>query len=339
MILDLERFIADGQPAWTELERLLNRLEERAEERLTLEEAKRLHYLYRRAAADLAKVSTFAAEPRTREYLEALVARAYSEIHETRSTPLRFNPFRWFFGTFPRTFRAHRRAFYLSSALLLLGCAFGGYAVQQLSQEAKLILMPFPHLLVDPSERVAYEEEARADRLEGFRAAFSSQLMTHNTRVAITTMAFGITWGIGTVILLFYNGVILGAVVFDYVAAGESAFLVGWLLPHGAVEIPAILLGGQAGLIIAATLIGRGSTDGLKTRFRKAGPVLVTIIGGAAVLLIWAGIVEAFFSQYHEPTIPYWLKIAFGVVELTLLVSFLAFAGRRRNAVREVTHE
>ena len=32
----------------------------------------------------------------------------------------------------------------------------------------------------------------------------------------------------------------------DYILAGESVFLLGWLLPHGAIEIPAILLAGQA---------------------------------------------------------------------------------------------
>ena len=64
--------------------------------------------------------------------------------------------------------------------------------------------------------------------------------MTHNIKVSILTFAMGMTYGLGTIILLFYNGVILGAVAFDYILAGESIFLVGWLLPHGSIEIPAI---------------------------------------------------------------------------------------------------
>jgi len=63
-------------------------------------------------------------------------------------------------------------------------------------------------------------------------------------------------------------------------------------------------------------------------RLRAAGPDLVTLIAGVAVMLIWAGFVEAFLSQYHEPVLPYSVKIAFGVCELVLLVLYLARAGR-----------
>ena len=65
-------------------------------------------------------------------------------------------------------------------------------------------------------------------------------------------------WGVGTIVMLFYNGVILGAVTVDYIRAGQTKFLAGWLLPHGAVEIPSILIAGQAGLVLALALIGWG---------------------------------------------------------------------------------
>jgi uncharacterized membrane protein SpoIIM required for sporulation len=139
------------------------------------------------------------------------------------------------------------------------------------------------------------------------------------------------TWGVGTVLLLFSNGVMLGAVVADYLQAGQSAFLVGWLLPHGAIEIPSILLAGQAGLMLAGALLGRPGAHSVGRRFRAVVPDVVTLIGGVAVLLVWAGLVEAFFSQYHEPVIPYGIKIAFGLVELTLLILFLEFAGRQET--------
>ena len=58
-------------------------------------------------------------------------------------------------------------------------------------------------------------------------------------------------------------------------------------------------------------------------------PSLVTLISGVAVLLVWAAIVEAFISQYHEPVLPYGLKISFGCVELVLLTLFLVLSGRR----------
>ena len=141
--------------------------------------------------------------------------------------------------------------------------------------------------------------------------------------------------------MLFYNGVILGAVALDYVLAGETAFLLGWLLPHGVIEIPAIVLAGQAGLVLAGALIGWGRSISLKERLRNISGDLVTLIMGVAVMLIWAGIVEAFFSQYHEPVIPYEVKIGFGVLEFILLILFLAKSGRKakgKGAERKIYH-
>ena len=55
---------------------------------------------------------------------------------------------------------------------------------------------------------------------------------------------------------------------------------------------------------------------------------LVTLAGGVALMLVWAGLVEAFLSQYHRPVVPYSFKIGFGVAELILLVLFLGRSGR-----------
>src|SRR5205807_6499162 len=174
---------------------------------------------------------------------------------------------------------------------------------------------------------VAEEEAATEDRLSGRKSSFSTYLMTHNIKVSIFTLALGMSWGIGTIVMLFYNGIMIGAIAVDYVRAGQTKFLLGWLLPHGVIEIPAILIAGQAGLILALALIGWGRRISLQARLREVSRDLVTLIFGVGVLLVWAGFVEAFLSQYHEPIIPYWVKITFGAVELCLLALFLARSG------------
>jgi uncharacterized membrane protein SpoIIM required for sporulation len=274
----------------------------------------------------------FSAETEIRRYLESLVGHAYAEVHELREKPHRFSPLHWFFHVFPQTFRQHMRAFVLALLITAFGFAIGGIAVS-IDTEAKRIILPFSHLQMDPSKRVAYEEKAGAtkDRLKGKKATFSAFLMTHNTRVSLFTFAMGFSWGIGTILLLFYNGIILGAIALDFVHAGQSTFLLGWLLPHGAIEIPAILLAGQAGFILAGALIGWGRRISLKKRLRMVAPELVTLLYGLAVMLICAGIVEAFFSQYHEPVIPYGAKIIFGVLELIALILFLGFSGKSKE--------
>ena len=332
MIIDLQKFISEERPYWSELESELDRLEKRPELKLNLSSLERFHYLYQRTSGDLAKIKTFASEPNTRAFLESLVARAFGEIHETRKRPHRLAPLHWFFSTFPQTFRKHVRAFWICLAAMLVGSAFGGFVLLA-DPDVKDVLLPFAGLHGDPSERVAREENAKVDRLAGAKTSFSSNLMTHNTKVAIFTLALGLTWGIGTLVMLFYNGVILGVVALDYVMAGETTFLLGWLLPHGAIEIPAIILAGQSGLVLAGALIGWGKPISLKMRLRRISADLTTLIFGVAVMLIWAGIVEAFFSQYHEPVLPYEVKIGFGIIEIALLVLFLARSGRRNGAL------
>ncbi|MBV8639865.1 MAG: stage II sporulation protein M [Verrucomicrobia bacterium] len=326
MIVDLKKFIASERATWEELDEMLKRLENQTITHLTLDEIQRLHYLYERTGAGLIKISTFAAEPNLVRSLESLLIRAYAEMQDVPSSAT-WSPRRWLFRTFPQTFRKHFRFFLAALALTILGGLFGGGAVA-FDPDAKAAIAPFPHLLENPSQRVKEEESKPNQMLATAKGRFSATLMTNNTQVSILALALGVTWGIGTLILLFYNGVILGAVIFDYVRAGQSVFLMGWLLPHGVVEIPAILIAGQAGLLLGQALIGWNSKESVSQRLRSIAGSLVTLISGAALLLIWAGLVEAFLSQYHEPILPYQFKIAFGLIELLALLWFLIFAGR-----------
>ena len=331
MILNLDHFIKTEKPYWVELEGFLKLIEEEPRYKMDLKKAKRFHYLYQRIASGLSKVVTFASEKELALYLENLMSRSYAQIHQNAGVKERFRFFHWFLDTFPQTFRKHIGAFRLILLASLLGSIFGG-AVLHFDPSSKPILLgPFSHLYGSPSERVKREESESRDNMNGVKKTFAAELMTHNIKVALLSLALGMTWGIGTLILIFYNGVILGAVVFDYIADGQSTFLFGWLLPHGSIEIPAFLLAGQAGLILGKALIGKGKRLTLKERFREVLPDVVTLIGGVALMLVWAGVIESFLSQYHAPVLPYFVKITFGLLELGLLIIFLKFSGKKNE--------
>ena len=176
MIIDLQKFIRQEKPYWSELESVLDKLEKRPELKLSLSSLERFHYLYQRTSGGLAKIKTFASEPNTRAFLESMVARAFGEIHETRKRPHRFAPLNWFFSTFPQTFRKHVRAFWICLAAMLVGGAFGGF-VTLVDPATKAVLQPFAHLHGDPSDRVAREETANEDRLAGGKSSFSARSM------------------------------------------------------------------------------------------------------------------------------------------------------------------
>jgi uncharacterized membrane protein SpoIIM required for sporulation len=298
VILDLPRFLALERPSWTELERILETLEQQPDRALTIEEARRFHFLYQKVSSDLGRIATFASEPQLRGYLESLVARAYGEIHGTRERGRRTSVSRWFVVGFPQAFRRHWISFLLAVLTMLAGAGFGGFAIA-FDEEAKHAMVPaqFAHLLGDPAERVAREESERGKHMEGVEATFASTLMVNNIRVSILAMALGMMWGAGTLVAMFYNGVLLGVVAVDYIRAGQTVFLLGWLLPHGAIEIPSILFAGQAGFVLGRALIGRHDHVPLGDRLRAVGRDVATLIGGVAVLLVWAGLVESFLSQ------------------------------------------
>ena len=325
MIIDLPRFVSAERPSWSELEAVLRELEEDPARKMSLPEATRLHFLYQKVSSDLVRVRTFASEPELQEFLESLVARAYGEIHGASSRIKRWNPLRWFFIQFPVVFRRRSRAFAMSCLITIAGMLFGGFAVA-LDDEAKGALIPkqFSHLLGDPAKRVAAEEKVGGkDKMAGMRSSFAGMLMANNIRVSITCMALGMTWGLGTILVLFQNGLTLGLIMVDYIRAGQTVFLLGWLMPHGVIEIPCVLIAGQAGLVLAHAMIGRGSPLPMSARLRAVSGDLATLVGALAVMLVWAGIIESFLSQYHQPVIPYALKIGFGVTELIALVWLL----------------
>jgi uncharacterized membrane protein SpoIIM required for sporulation len=330
VILDLERFQAQAKPRWNKLESLLVTTEGRPDHRLNPMEAEQLQDLYAHTAADLNRVSHGALAPELRQYLDRLVARAYAELHyvpPTRSDL--WQPRRWLgiFTVFPETFRRQSRYFALAVLITVLGCALGGLAVRY-DPAAVDVLLPAEYLR-NPGERVHEEEQGKKHDAHSAQveAAFSAQLIKHNIEVAMLAAALGVTFGIGTALLLFENGLLLGAVAVRYTQQGFGLFMTAWLLPHGVLEIPSILIAGQAGFYLARILLRRREDRDVRKSMRE----WLVLIAGMAMMLVWAGLMEAFFSQHHAPVLPYQFKVAVGGAELALLTAYLLLIGRRKS--------
>ena len=328
MILNLERFQAAARPRWKSLESLLGALEGRPDGRLNPAEAQQLQELYSQAAADLNRVTHGALAPELRQYLERLVARGYTELYY--APPARselWQPRRWLriFKAFPESFRRQSRYFALAVLVTVLGCMLGGLAVRY-DPTAVDVLLPADYLR-NPGEHVHEEEQGHGPSPNSVQmeAAFSARLIRHNIEVALLAAALGVTFGIGTALLLFENGVLLGAVAVHYTQQGFGLFMTAWLLPHGVFEIPSILIAGQAGFYLARLLLHRREDRDLHQSMRE----WLVLVAGLAMMLVWAGIMEAFFSQHHAPVLPYVFKVAVAAAELVLLTIYLLLFGRR----------
>ncbi len=334
MILDLERFLAVERPYWHELENALHPYERDRLYRPSYDEAVRLFELYQRTTADLSRIQE-AAQPVLARYLEGLVARTYAQIYTTHRRSS-WRPLHFLLTTFPQTLRRQWRSLAFATAILIIGAAVGASLIV-IDKDAKRVLMPFPHLMNDPNERVKEEEREHGHHVAGQQVAFSAYLMTHNIGVSFTSMAAGMTFGIGTFLLVLTNGIDLGAIALDYVRAGQSRFLLAWLLPHGVFEIPALLIASQAGFLIASALIGWHSRLSRSQRLRRIMPDVFTLCAGSGAMLIWAGLIESFVSQYHEPVLPYWVKITFAAIEVVVLCWFFLRAGLEQENKDSVT--
>ena len=74
--------------------------------------------------------------------------------------------------------------------------------------------------------------------------AFATYLFTHNSQIAIFAFALGFAFAVPTILLILYNGLMLGAFFAVFAAKGLAFNLAGWLMIHGTTELFAIAIAG-----------------------------------------------------------------------------------------------
>jgi len=156
--------------------------------------------------------------------------------------------------------------------------------------------------------------------------AMAGFYVQHNIGIAFECFAAGIFLGLGSVIVLLMNGIIIGAIV-GFIAQTPSAMnLYSFIIGHGPFELTAICLSGAAGLRLGFGLIATGSrrrSESLRLAARDA----VRLVVGAATLLVGAALTEGFFSPSGLPVV---VKFIYGGCCAAFLVWYLGFCGRWR---------
>jgi uncharacterized membrane protein SpoIIM required for sporulation len=179
-------------------------------------------------------------------------------------------------------------------------------------------------------------ESTRASLLEGeiFAAPESlamalglmaNFLFTHNTMVGLLTFSFGIVAGVPTILLLAYQGLMLGAFLAIHYNRGLTVDFLGWVSIHGVTEFGAIILCGAAGLVLAQKILfpdRYSRVDSLALHGRRAAEIAI----GAILLFFVAGILEGAFRQAVAST-P--LRFAIGAATG---IAWLVYFARPRKA-------
>ncbi len=321
-------FRREREPAWRELEALLGKTDRSDVRSLSATDLARLPVLHRAALSSLSVARAISLDRNVVAYLEGLCARAYGVVYAARR-PV-FEAVGAFLRVrFPRAVRANRGPLLLAVLAMLLGTG-AGWALCAADSERYYAFVP--HALAggrDPAATTGFLRDMlyRDEHGAGSLAFFASFLFQHNTQVGILCFALGFLAGLPTFLLLFSNGLMLGALAWLHHARGLSLDLWGWLLPHGVPELTAIAICGGAGLVVARHLLfpGRlGRLESLSVHGREAG----VLVMGAVLLLFAAGLIEGVFRQVVT-SIP--VRYAVAASGLAFLGWWLGFCGRERR--------
>jgi uncharacterized membrane protein SpoIIM required for sporulation len=132
------------------------------------------------------------------------------------------------------------------------------------------------------------------------RPVLASSIITNNIQVAFQCFAGGIFLGVGALVMLAFNGVLLGAVSAHFANAGLLGYLWTFVVGHSVLELFSIWIAGAAGFRLGLALIAPGQLsrgDALVVTGRQA----VRMVGAAVVLLVIAGAIEGSISAGDLP--------------------------------------
>ena len=313
--------MAVKQEQWERFRTQAADLERRGLTQLTGAELTAFAAAYREVAADLARARTYGVDPRVLAYLERVVGTGHNALYGLRGVR-RLPAGDLVLREFPRAvYRA--RAYVVAAALVFLIPGVVGYVLIREQPEVAYQIMP-DGMIARAESGASAQEAGRgyAETPSPFLPIVASSIIANNVQVA-----FGITAGIGTVLLLVFNGLFFGTVLGMFTNYSLAGWILTFVAGHGVVELTAIFIAGGAGLLIGRALIAPGDLarrDALVVEGRTA----VRMVGAAVILLVLAGVIEGFLSASDAPAV---LKVGVSAASAVLLL--LGYVNGRRAAM------
>src|SRR5690606_19970483 len=211
------RFRAEREADWVAFDVLLTRLETRGAKALSSDELLQLPILYRATLSSLSIARATMLDKALLDHLEGLAMRGYFLIYgvrETRLSRLR----RFFLYDWPAAVRAVWKATLIIALVIILG-ALTSWSLVASHPEWYYNFVPEemsggrdPHATVEFLRSTLGHGKDGGDQESGLHV-FATYLFTHNSQVSILSFALGFAFGIPTMMLEFYQGIGLGAML------------------------------------------------------------------------------------------------------------------------------
>jgi uncharacterized membrane protein SpoIIM required for sporulation len=310
---------------WRRLEELCSKSELRVQW-LKQEELFEFIRLYRKASSDLATIRTRSANEPLALYLNNVVARAHGILYKRPSQKI-LDAFSALVLNVAQTFRRNR-VFFWASFGIFFGASLFAFALCRLDSSYVAHFSGGSGAVFDQWKKGVHEERGVNDSV-----MMSFFYAGNNPKVSILTGAIGAgSMGIYSLILLFTNGALLGALASEMHSVGKLGFLLSSIAPHGVPELSGIIFSGAAGLRFGWAIFCPGVYSRGESLRRCGSDGLILIVTGVLLCFIAAPI-EGFFS--FNPKIPQFLKVVFAVISLAMWVGFWSFYGKEKDQSKE----
>ena len=315
--MDLDAYVAAHAGEWARLEELLGRAAR--PRRLSGSEVDELVDLYQRTATHLSVVQSAGPDPVLVARLSTLVARARGVVAGGRRA-LWSDVGQFLKADFPAlVYRT--RWWSIGATAFFLVVAFGLGTWVATDPQAQLAVAP-PDVvrdLVNEDFEDYYSSNPAQD--------FAAQVFTNNAYIAAQAILFGVLLGIPVLYVLLLNAVNVGVTGGLMAANDRTGLFFGLILPHGLLEVTAVLVACGLGLKLGWTVVDPGG----RTRARalaEEGRATVSGALGLALVLFVTGLVEGFVTPSPLPT---WARVGVGVVVEALFLAWVFVLGRRAH--------
>ena len=261
-------------------------------------------------------------------WLNELALRGHVQLYRRGSTHWLRNGVEVLMRDFPRALRAHWKS-QLAALLLFLAPAAGSFATILLAPELVYHFLDVEQVreleaMYDPASERFLRERASGDDLQMF-----GFYIYNNIGIAFRTFASGLLFGVGSAFLVTYNGLMLGASAAHLQRVGSAGTFYPFVIGHGALELPAIVIAGGTGLALGFALLAPGPRTRVEA-LQDAARACVPVIYGFSAMLLGAAFLEAFWSSQHE--LGTTLRIAVGSALWAATAAFVLLGGRRLAA-------
>jgi uncharacterized membrane protein SpoIIM required for sporulation len=280
--------------------------------------------LFREITQDLNIARAHDFDPSLVERLNMLVNEGNQILYGQRSWSLAA-PARFILRTFPRAVRFQWRGILASAALFYGLAVFFGFLCVRFPAAAGELLSEYVLDAMEEMYDPGNEKFLNPRNIETDADMFGYYI-SHNISIGFRTFAGGILAGFGSLFILCANAFQLGIVSAHIINVGFGKTFFPFVIAHSSFELTAVIFCAYSGLLLGYRFfVTRGLSR--SASIRKAGKDGMPIVAGAALMLVIAAAIEAFWSSRHE--LPFRLRIGAGVILWTLLLLYFLCAGRK----------